>query len=375
MSARAAVATSGMMSKVSTRDLTAFGYRRIIILLVALVVVPTVLLLAVGVVLLFLGELSDIVMGILVLALSGAATTGVILVWVFVRREANLSQLQSDFVSKVSHELRTPLTAIRLFTETIELRRGDTATEDKCIAGLARESHRLQELIDRLLDWGRMESGRRVYLVEPTSVETIVHAAVAATESLQLGPDGNLELQVEPDLPLIDADAGALTDAIVNLLTNAIKYGGSPARIRVAARREQNHVVVSVTDNGAGIERAEHKRIFQKFYRVDDRLAREREGSGLGLAIVKHVIEAHKGRVDVESAPGQGSTFKVVLPIRHGSKSARPTRTPTPIRPDTSGAAPPASGAPSDDAEPARALEQGSPGSGDERSNAEARQT
>ncbi len=375
MSARAAVATSGMMSKVSTRDLTAFGYRRIIILLVALVVVPTVLLLAVGVVLLFLGELSDIVMGILVLALSGAATTGVILVWVFVRREANLSQLQSDFVSKVSHELRTPLTAIRLFTETIELRRGDTATEDKCIAGLARESHRLQELIDRLLDWGRMESGRRVYLVEPTSVETIVHAAVAATESLQLGPDGNLELQVEPDLPLIDADAGALTDAIVNLLTNAIKYGGSPARIRVAARREQNHVVVSVTDNGAGIERAEHKRIFQKFYRVDDRLAREREGSGLGLAIVKHVIEAHKGRVDVESAPGQGSTFKVVLPIRHGSKSARPTRTPTPIRPDTSGATPPASGAPSDDAEPARALEQGSPGSGDERSNAEARQT
>jgi len=363
------------MSKVSTRDLTAFGYRRIIILLVALVVVPTVLLLAVGVVLLFLGELSDIVMGILVLALSGAATTGVILVWVFVRREANLSQLQSDFVSKVSHELRTPLTAIRLFTETIELRRGDTATEDKCIAGLARESHRLQELIDRLLDWGRMESGRRVYLVEPTSVETIVHAAVAATESLQLGPDGNLELQVEPDLPLIDADAGALTDAIVNLLTNAIKYGGSPARIRVAARREQNHVVVSVTDNGAGIERAEHKRIFQKFYRVDDRLAREREGSGLGLAIVKHVIEAHKGRVDVESAPGQGSTFKVVLPIRHGSKSARPTRTPTPIRPDTSGATPPASGAPSDDAEPARALEQGSPGSGDERSNAEARQT
>ena len=109
MSGRAQPAPSGMMSRVSTRDLTAFGYRRIIILLVALVVVPTVLLLAVGVVLLILGELSDMVMGVLVLALSGAATKGVILVWVFVRREANLSQLQSDFVSKVSHELHSAL--------------------------------------------------------------------------------------------------------------------------------------------------------------------------------------------------------------------------------------------------------------------------
>ena len=136
----------------ASRDLTALGYRRIVILLVALVVVPSFLLLTLGVVLLFIGEAGvNLVMGILVMALSGIAATGVVLVWVFVRREANLSRLQSDFVSKVSHELRTPLTSIRLFAETLELRRGDQVAETKCIEGLRRESARLQELIDRLL--------------------------------------------------------------------------------------------------------------------------------------------------------------------------------------------------------------------------------
>ena len=110
------------------------GYRRIVILLVSLIVVPTALLLTVGAVMLFLGELqANLLMGILVVSFSGASVTGVILVWVFVRREANLSRLQSDFVSKVSHELRTPLTSIRLFAETLALRRGDLEAEDKCI--------------------------------------------------------------------------------------------------------------------------------------------------------------------------------------------------------------------------------------------------
>src|SRR6187455_2046698 len=129
------------------QDITTFGYRRIVLLLVSLVIVPSGLLLAVGVILLFRREAElNVLMGILVLALSGAAVTGVILVWVFVRREANLSQLQSDFVSKVSHELRTPLTSIRLFSDTLALRRGDAEAEEKCIQGLTKESARLQAL-------------------------------------------------------------------------------------------------------------------------------------------------------------------------------------------------------------------------------------
>jgi two-component system phosphate regulon sensor histidine kinase PhoR len=299
----------------ATRDLAALGYRRIVMLLVALVVVPSFLLLALGVILLFIGEAKlNLLMGILVMALSGAAATGVVLVWVSVRREANLSRLQNDFVSKVSHELRTPLTSIRLFTETLALRRGDVEAEDKCIAGLARESTRLQELIDRLLDWGRMESGRREFVMKDTDLRSIVETAVAAFEPVRERRSVDLHVELPAESVTVHADRGAVSDAIFNLLTNAYKYGGDPARIEVFAELRQGDVRVTVRDNGAGIAKAEHQRIFQKFYRVDDSLSRVREGSGLGLAIVKHVMRAHRGRVELESAQGKGSAFTLVLP-------------------------------------------------------------
>lgn len=297
-------------------DLSAFRYRRIVLALVSLVVVPTALLLAVGVVLLFLGEAKvNLLMGILVVALSGAAATGVVLVWVFVKKEANLSQLQSDFVSKVSHELRTPLTSIRLFAETLALRRGDPKSDNECIEGLERETTRLQELIDRLLDWGRMESGNREFDIRETDVEAIVDEAIAAVEPVLEHKQASIQVDVPEKPPAIMADRAAMTDALLNLLTNACKYGGTPAEIHLqVSDSAAERVRISVRDNGSGIPASEHKRIFQKFYRVDDRLARIREGSGLGLAIVKHVMKAHHGRVELKSAPGQGSEFTLVVP-------------------------------------------------------------
>ena len=303
----------------SSRDLTAFGYRRIVILLVSLIVVPTSLMLAVGVLLLFLGEPRfNLLMGILVVALSGAAATGVILVWVFVRREANLSRLQSDFVSKVSHELKTPLTSIRLFSETLAMRRGDVAQEDKCIAALSQETGRLQELIERLLDWGRMESGRREYVRVETTVQAVISDTLASFEAVRDFQSIELDVDVADGDTVLFVDQGALADALLNLLTNAFKYGGEPARIGVRVTTTSKEVMISVVDNGIGIPKVEHKRIFQKFYRVDDRLSSEREGSGLGLAIVKHIVRAHRGRVELESQPGLGSTFSMVLPRRRG---------------------------------------------------------
>jgi two-component system phosphate regulon sensor histidine kinase PhoR len=298
----------------ASRDMAALGYRRIVILLIALVVVPTALLLTLGVILLFIGEAGlNLLMGILVMALSGAAATGVVLVWVFVRREANLSRLQSDFVSKVSHELRTPLTSIRLFTETLALRRGDLEAEDKCIAALAREGTRLQELIDRLLDWGRMESGRREFVMKDTDLRSIVETAVEAFEPVRERRAVDLQVALPAESITVHADRGAVSDALLNLLTNAHKYGGDPARIEVFVEQRGADVRVTVKDNGAGIPKVEHKRIFQKFYRVDDSLSRIREGSGLGLAIVKHVMRAHGGRVELESEQGRGSAFTLVL--------------------------------------------------------------
>lgn len=298
------------------RDITTFGYRRIVMLLVSLVIVPTGLLLLVGVVLLFLGEPElNVLMGILVLALSGAAVTGVSLVWAFVRREANLSQLQSDFVSKVSHELRTPLTSIRLFADTLALRRADTEVVDNCIAGLKRESARLQDLIDRLLDWGRMESGRRQYHMQLTDVRAVVKQAIRDFEAVRERQNVQVNVVIPESLPDLWAEAASISDALLNLLTNASKYGGEPAVIGVSVEVTERHVRISVQDNGLGIPAREHKRIFQKFYRVDDRLSRAKEGSGLGLAIAKHVVKAHRGHIELSSAPGRGSVFTIVLPI------------------------------------------------------------
>jgi two-component system phosphate regulon sensor histidine kinase PhoR len=296
------------------RDLTTLGYRRIVQLLVYLVIIPGVMLTAIGVVLLMLERTSyNLLLGILVLSFAGTLVTGVILAWVFLARARNLSELQADFVSKVSHELRTPLTSIRMFTETLGLRRGDTAAEDRCIAALAKESARLQALIDRLLDWGRMESGRRVYKLAEHDVRAIVDEAIAAFEPTRERRDVELDVGIAEGIPPVVCDRSALVDSLVNLLSNAYKYGGEPRRIWIDARAGERDIAITVRDNGKGIARNEHKRIFEKFYRVDDLLARQQEGSGLGLAIVMHVMRAHRGRVEVDSERGRGSAFTLLL--------------------------------------------------------------
>ncbi|APR75767.1 Phosphate regulon sensor protein PhoR (SphS) [Minicystis rosea] len=314
----------------SRRDFTTLGYRRIVTLLVYLVIVPGGLLSAIGVLLLAVDKGSyNLLIGILVLIFTGTLTTGVILVWVFLRRERDLSELQADFVSKVSHELRTPLTSIRMFTETLQLRRGDKVAEDRCIDALNKESTRLQRLIDRLLDWGRMESGRRVYELSEHDVAVVVDEAINAFEPTRERRAVELSVDVAEGLPRVLCDKSAMVDSLVNLLSNAYKYGGQPRRIEISARSTEKDIAITVRDNGNGIARNEHKRIFEKFYRVDDLLARQQEGSGLGLAIVQHVMRAHRGRVEVDSAPGRGSAFTLYLRRNH------PPRSLESIRPET----------------------------------------
>jgi two-component system phosphate regulon sensor histidine kinase PhoR len=293
-------------------------------LLVYLVIVPTTLILSVGIVLMFIGNIFNLLFGVLTVSFVLVVVTGVVLVLVFLRREANLSELQADFISKVSHELRTPLTSIRLFVETMGRSRGDQATEDKCLHALERETDRLTQLIERLLDWGRMEAGRKQFEMIDDSVQAVVDAAVDAFTPVR-AHNAQLEFSadVEPGLPSVHVDRGAMVDAIGNLLSNAFKYGGSPPVVALRAFRVQGSVVIEVTDNGDGIPRVEHRRIFDKFYRIDDRLSREREGSGLGLAIVKHIVRAHRGRVQVESAKGDGSAFRIILAPAPGAATGR----------------------------------------------------
>ena len=291
------------------------GYTRIVQLLVYLVIVPTTLILAVGIVLMFIGNVTNLLFGVLTVSFVLVVVTGVVLVLVFLRRQANLSDLQADFVSKVSHELRTPLTSIRLFVETMVRARGDYVTEDKCIEALGKETDRLTQVIERLLDWGRMEAGRKLFDIREEPVQGIIDAAVDAFAPTRAHhPQLTFVTVVEPGLPPVRADRGAMVDAIGNLLSNAFKYGGSPPAIELRAHRVPSGVAIDVIDNGEGIPRGEHRRIFEKFYRIDDRLSRTREGSGLGLAIVKHIIRAHpRARVHLEHASDKGSTFRIIL--------------------------------------------------------------
>lgn len=171
---------SKRLRAVASKNVQRIGYRRIVQLLVYLVIIPTVLLLAIGIISMFLEGRINLLFGILTVSFVSVVVTGVVLVLVFVRREANLSELQADFVSKVSHELRTPLTAIRLFAETIERGGEDEATRKKCTGLLVSEADRLSKLIERLLDWGRMEAGRKIYELRQENVRAIVDEAVKA---------------------------------------------------------------------------------------------------------------------------------------------------------------------------------------------------
>lgn len=307
----------------TAKNVQRLGYRRIVQLLVYLIIIPTVLLLSIGIILMFLEARINLLFGILTVSFVSVVITGIVLVLVFVRREANLSELQADFVSKVSHELRTPLTAIRLFAETLQRPEVDDRTREKCTTHLVAESERLSKMIERLLDWGRMEAGRKIYELRVEKVADILTDALRAyAPHREVGGELDFGVEAENDLPDVVVDRPALVGSIVNLLSNAQKYGGTPPKIRLKVTAKDDEVVIAVTDNGAGIPRPEHRRIFDKFYRIDDRLSRTKEGSGLGLAIVKHVARAHRARVTVDSDEGKGSTFAIVLPAVGRDESA-----------------------------------------------------
>ncbi|HTP52520.1 MAG TPA: ATP-binding protein [Anaeromyxobacteraceae bacterium] len=290
--------------------------RRVYPLFIGFVLVPATLMLTIGILILVFGsQARDYLFGTLILALVGTTFIGVVATLVVLYREATVARLQTDFVNKVSHDLRTPLTSIRMFVETLQLGRlPEPERQREALEIIAAETTRLSALIARLLDWARMESGKRTYEFRTERIEPIVEAALRAIDPQRLQSGAQLSRDLPPGLPSVRADRDALVDALVDLLQNAFKYTGPEKRIAVAARKVGPTVVLSVSDNGPGIQGADQKRIFEKFYRGKDPLDRTIEGSGLGLAMVKHVVEAHGGRVGVASELGKGSTFTILLP-------------------------------------------------------------
>ena len=290
--------------------------RRVIPLVVTFVFVPAGMMLAVGILILVYGSVArDYVFGGLILALVTTTVAGTAATLAVLYREAEVARLQTDFVNKVSHDLRTPLTSIRMFVETLQLGRiSDPARQSEALEIIADETARLSGLINRLLDWARMESGRRSYQLRRQRIDGIVDAALQAFEPQRLAGNVEVTRSVEAGLPEVWADAQAITEALLNLLNNAHKYTGREKRIALVARKQGGAVLLTVQDNGPGIARREQKRIFDKFYRGEDPLTREIEGTGLGLAMVKHIVGAHAGKVSVESELGKGAAFTIALP-------------------------------------------------------------
>jgi signal transduction histidine kinase len=248
-------------------------------------------------------------------------------------REMRLSAMKSDFVSNVSHELRTPLASIRVFGEL--MRTGRVSGPEKILEygeRIETEAVRLGLLVENILDFSRIESGRKVYRFADADLAEIVRAGVARCAARARNAGFRIELeQVEAALPALPLDAAAIEQALGNILENAVKYSGESREIAVALVRRDDEAIVSVRDHGIGIPRHEQERIFERFHRVGGSLVHDVRGVGLGLAIVRHVVDAHSGRVEVQSEPGRGSTFSIVLPVRpNGTGAARPAPVGTP---------------------------------------------
>lgn len=241
---------------------------------------------------------------------------GAVAVTLGLRREARLAALKTTFVSNVSHELRTPLTSIRMYAEMLEAGAARMPEDERRnqLAIIRSECSRLERLIDAVLDFASVSRGTKAFQLEYEEVGPLVQSVAEAFREQAVAQGFAYEVSVAPDLPEVRLDADAVRQMLLNLLSNAVKYSEDDRWIAVRAFQRGPEVALQVQDRGIGIEASEHEKIFQDFYRIDQRLSSDRQGLGLGLTLVRRIAAAHGGRVTVESAPRRGSTFTVWLP-------------------------------------------------------------
>jgi signal transduction histidine kinase len=252
------------------------------------------------------------------------------LIYRAVHRELAVARLQSDFVAAVSHEFRTPLTALRQFTDM--LREKDTLSNERrrlAYDAQSRATERLERLVESLLDFRRMEAGEYPYRFEPRDCAELVRGVVE--DFLPEARAAGFAVEFSGSVSaLVETDAESLSRAIRNLLDNAVKYSTGRDKVEVDLSCRERDVAIAVHDHGMGIPARERSRIFRKFQRGEQARSSGIKGTGLGLAMVDEIVRAHHGRVEVESEPGKGSTFTIVLPLRR--ETANGHHEPTVIR-------------------------------------------
>ena len=299
--------------------------RRAQLVLMLAVLVPTVMMIGIGIILLVLGrETTSIVLGVLVLALCTSGITGYILGSIFVGKGASLVRVQNDFVSSVSHELRTPLTSIRLLIESLGNNRLEPADRVQVLSLLGRETDRLEVLVDRVLELSRLQTSH-VYKRERVDVASLIDEAIAVFDAATLSNPTPIARMVEPGL-VVTGDRATLVRALSNLLLNAWKYTGDNKQISISATASGRWLEIVVRDNGRGIDRAEQGAIFEQFTRGRAADESGASGTGLGLAFVRAIVRGHNGKLDFTSQPGD-TAFRIRLKRRESITSSVPHTT------------------------------------------------
>jgi two-component system phosphate regulon sensor histidine kinase PhoR len=286
--------------------------RRAQVVLMLAVLLPTIMMAAVGIVLLVTskGSLPAVISGVLVLTFCTSGITGYILGSLFVAKGATLVRIQNDFVSSVSHELRTPLTSIHLLIESLGNGRLEDTDRTQVLSLLARETKRLELLVGRVLELSRLQSSY-AYVRDPLDVTAIVDEAIAAFDAITLSRPTPITRRIQPNLTVI-GDRPTLVGALVNLLTNAWKYTRDDKQIEITAIENRRWIEITVRDNGAGIDPAEQRAIFEQFHRGRAAETSGAAGVGLGLSFVQAIVRGHRGKLAFESRPGE-TTFRLRL--------------------------------------------------------------
>ena len=249
---------------------------------------------------------------------SGDSVVGAVMVLHDISEIRRLERARRDFVANISHEFRTPLAAIQGFAETLL----DGALEDsengkRFIRIIYEHALRLGHLTEDLLKLARIEAGQLQLEIQPVNILQIMDPCIETTRIKAKQKGLILETDPVSESPLLHGDVRLLQEALQNLLDNAVRYTSPGGRIRIHAAVQGSEMTISVSDTGIGIQRADQLRIFERFYRADAARSRESGGTGLGLSIAKHLVEAHGGRIRVESEIGQGSTFSIYLPLKN----------------------------------------------------------
>ena len=254
--------------------------------------------------------------GVLLAFIVALMLLGTFLIVRDISRESETTRLKTEFVHNISHEFKTPLTLIRLYGETLQRKENLTKEERKeCYEIITKESERLSHLINNVLDFSRIDMGKKEFDFKKGNLSQVVRDTLESYRYHLEKKGFAIQTEIATDLPEMIFDGEAMASVLINLLSNAMKFSPKIKEVIVKLFKEEGNAVLQVTDKGIGISPKEISKVFKRFYRSKNEIVSDTRGSGLGLTLVKHITEAHGGKIKVDSEPGKGSIFSIILPV------------------------------------------------------------